>query len=161
MCIRDRLLGVPGVYDISYYLTQVDAQTPLNPISLTTPFTNNQAFVQFLWVRAEDPITGCFTVIQIELNVDPSPVMPTTLPIIANCDADSNTQDGCTTFNLTTQTPIILAAQALPGSNYTVTYYTSLANASTTPNGTLPIFNTTNYTACGTTTCLLYTSRCV
>jgi hypothetical protein len=116
------LLGAPGVYDISYHLTSVDASTPANPISLTSLFTNNQAFVQFLYVRAEDPNTGCFTVIQIELNVEPAPVMPTTLPIIANCDdvINTNTQDGCTTFNLTTQTPIkfMISAIALPVINF-------------------------------------------
>ena len=74
-------------YNISYHLTPQDASTPLNPISLTVPYSNILAFVQFLHVRAEDPNTGCFTVIQIELNVDPAPVMPTTLPVIANCGA--------------------------------------------------------------------------
>ena len=148
----DLLLGAPGVYDISYYTTQPDATTPQNPIDLSTLFFNTQPFVQFLYVRAEDPNTGCFSVIQIELNVDPAPVMPTPLDAIANCDADNNTQDGCTTFNLTTQTQVILNAQPLPGSNYTVTYYTSQADASSTPNGSFPIFNTTSYTACGTTT---------
>jgi hypothetical protein len=75
-----------GVYTFTYFLTQPDAQNNVvaNSINPNAPFTNNQPFVQFLWVRAEDPNTGCFTVFQIELNVDPAPVMPTTLPIIAN-----------------------------------------------------------------------------
>jgi gliding motility-associated-like protein len=109
------------------------------------------AFSQFLWVRAENPITHCFSIMQIELNVDPAPIMPPNLTAIANCDTDSNTQDGCTTFNLETQTPIILAAQVTPATNYTVSYYTTQASASVTPAG-LSIFNTTSYTACGTTT---------
>jgi gliding motility-associated-like protein len=88
---------------------------------------------------------------QVELRVDPAPVAPLSLPVIANCDTDSNPQDGCTTFNLSAQTPAVLALQPLAATNYTVTYYTSQADASTSPNGTAPIINTTNYTACGLT----------
>ncbi len=55
-------------------------------------------------------MTHCFNVMQIELSVEPAPIMPTNLSLIALCDTDSNTQDGCTTFNLESQTPIVLAA---------------------------------------------------
>jgi gliding motility-associated-like protein len=69
--------------------------------------------------------------------------MPT-LPDITTCDVIGNTQNGITQFNLTTQTPIVLAAQTtLPLSDYTVTYYTSLANATLQFN---PIVNTATYT---------------
>ncbi|RAR69258.1 T9SS type B sorting domain-containing protein, partial [Flavobacterium aciduliphilum] len=149
----DILMGAPGVYTISYFLTQTDAINNVNPIDTSVLFyNNNHPLVQFIYVRAEDPTTHCFAVMQIELRVEPAPVAPANLPAIVNCDADANPQDGCTTFNLESQTPVILAAQALAGSNYTVTYYTSLANASASPNGLAPIVNTTNYTACGTTT---------
>ena len=141
------LSGATGVYTISYYLTQTDANTLTNPINLSQPFLNNDAFIQFIWVRAEDPITHCYTVIKIELNVDPAPMMPV-LPAIALCDQDVNTQDGCTQFNLNSQTAAVLAAQVSAPSNYTVTYYTTQANATTTPNGTGAIINTATYTGC-------------
>jgi gliding motility-associated-like protein len=84
---------------------------------------------------------------QIQINVDPAPVMPTNLMAIANCDVDSNSQDGCTTFNLEVQTPIILAAQASAPANYSVTYYTTQVAASSTAAG-LSIFNTTSFNYC-------------
>jgi gliding motility-associated-like protein len=147
----DILLGAPAVYAISYYLTQSDAQTPQNPIDLTVPFLNNNfPNIQFLWVRAEDPITHCFKVIQIELNVSPAPVAPTNLLPITICDTDNN-PNGCTNIDLTQQTTAILLAQ-LPGSSYDVTYYTNLIDASTSPNGTAPIINTSSYYSCGTGT---------
>jgi gliding motility-associated-like protein len=144
------LFQSPGVYTISYHLTAADATNNLNAVNASWYCMIN-AFSQFLWVRAENPNTHCFEVMQIELNVDPAPIMPPNLTAIANCDTDSNTQDGCTTFNLETQTPIILAVQVTPATNYTVSYYTTQASASVTPAG-LSIFNTTSYTACGTTT---------
>ncbi|WP_396144302.1 T9SS type A sorting domain-containing protein [Flavobacterium sp.] len=144
------LFQSPGVYTISYHLTASDATNNLNTVNANW-FCNDTPFSQFLWVRVENPITNCFSIMQIELNVDPAPIMPSNLTAIANCDVDSNTQDGCTTFNLEIQTPIILAAQVAPATNYTVSYYTTQASASVTPAG-LSIFNTTSYTACGTTT---------
>ncbi|WP_264509512.1 T9SS type B sorting domain-containing protein [Flavobacterium sp. N1719] len=146
------LMGTPALYTISYHLTQVDAQTPVNAIPLTQPFINNDPFVQIIWVRAEDPTTGCYTVVPVTLQVNVSPIAPTNLPTINNCDVDSNPQDGCTTFNLAAQTPAVLAQQTTAANNYTVTYYTSQADASASPAGINPIVNTTNYTACGTTT---------
>ncbi|RXR24687.1 choice-of-anchor L domain-containing protein, partial [Flavobacterium stagni] len=146
------LMGTPALYNISYHLTQVDAQTPVNAIPLTQPFINNDPFVQIIWVRAEDPTTGCYTVVPVTLQVNVSPIAPTNLPTINNCDVDSNPQDGCTTFNLASQTPAVLAQQTTAANNYTVTYYTSQADASASPAGINPIVNTTNYTACGTTT---------
>eukprot|EP01038_Epipyxis_sp_PR26KG_P018557 gene18557-26220_t len=146
----DILFQSPGVYTITYHLTAADATNNLNAVNASNYCTINP-FVQFLWVRAENPITHCFSIMPIEINVDPAPIMPTNLVAIANCDVDSNTQDGCTTFNLEVQTPIILAAQASAPANYSVTYYATQVAASSTPAG-LSIFNTTSYTACTTST---------
>ncbi|WP_395066449.1 T9SS type B sorting domain-containing protein, partial [Flavobacterium sp.] len=148
----DLLLGVTGVYTISYHLTLNDATSATSAISTSVLYQNIIPFTQVLYVRAENPTTHCFTVIQVTLNVDPAPMMPTSLAALVNCDQDANTQDGCTSFNLNLQTPLILAAQSLPGSNYTVTYYTNQADASASPNGILPIVGTSNYTSCNTAT---------
>jgi hypothetical protein len=81
-------------------------------------------------------------------NITTDPVMPM-LPDIVLCDTDSNTQNGSTTFNITIQTPIILASQTLPASNYTVSYYSSQATA----NGNVSqIINPTNYSSVSNTT---------
>lgn len=67
-------------------------------------------------------------------NVVTDPVMPS-LQNLQNC--------GSSTFNLTDQTSIILAAQSGAASNYAVTYYLSQVNATT---GTNPISNPSAYT---------------
>ena len=141
----DILFQSPGVYTITYHLTASDATNNLNAVNASNYCTINP-FVQFLWVRAENPTTHCFSIMQIQLNVDPAPIMPTNLAAIANCDVDSNAQDGCTTFNLEVQTPIILAAQVVPAA-YSVTYYTTQAAAGSTPAG-LSIFDTTSFNYC-------------
>jgi len=122
------LQGPPiPIYTITYHETLTDAQ--LGDNDLVSPYTNTTPYIQFIYVRAEDVLTGCVSVIIIELNADPSPVMPTTLPNLTNCDQDSNTQNSNTLFDLTQQTGIILAAQSGPASDYTVTYFETLADA--------------------------------
>ena len=131
-----------GNYNISYHLTPEDAESGFNPIDLTVPYQNNST-IQFLYVRGEDTNgNGCFSVIQIELNVNPSPIVPLTLPNLVECDDDNNTQNGITAFDLEQQTPTILAAQTPPSSNYTVTYYTTLNDANLQQN---PIVQTGTY----------------
>ncbi|MBF6639871.1 hypothetical protein IVB69_00115, partial [Flavobacterium sp. J49] len=77
-------------------------------------------FVQILYVRAVDPLTGCWSVIPIELNVNPSPIAPIDLDDIVVCDDDNNTQNAITNVDLTVNTPSVLAQQPLAASNYTV-----------------------------------------
>jgi len=146
------LLGSTTAYTISYHLTQVDAQTPLNAISLTQPFSNNDPFVQIIWVRAEDPNTGCFSVVPVTLEVEPAPIAPLSLPALSLCDTNANTQDGCMPVNLTQQTAAVLALQPLSANNYTVTYYTNANDASASPVGVNPIVNTSTFTVCNTAT---------
>jgi len=82
----------------------------------------------------------------LTLTVNPSPIMPT-LNNLTLCDQDSNPFNGSTMFNLAQQTPIILAAQnVLPTSNYTVTYYSTLANAQTQTANIVNILTYTNAT---------------
>ena len=133
-------------YIITFYENQISAEMGDVVNQLPSPYSNtNNSSVQFIWVRAEDPITGCFTVMQIELNVNPKPIMPVVLAPLVQCDTDSNNQDGFSPFNLEQQTPIILAAQTGAASDYTVTYYTTQANAEASPTGLSPIIGTTNY----------------
>ncbi|WP_187658798.1 hypothetical protein, partial [Flavobacterium macrobrachii] len=94
--------------------------------------------------RAEDPVTGCFSVMPITLEVNPSPIAPIDLDDIEVCDTDSNNQSASTNVNLTVLTAAVLAQQPLPASSYTVTYYTSQPLAE---DGDFPIINTSNYLA--------------
>jgi gliding motility-associated-like protein len=151
------ILGAnPTNNTISYHETQDDANAGDYPISLTQLYQNIFPYLQTIWVRVENPQTGCYGVIPIQLRVNESPRMPD-LEDLVYCDEDSNNQNGITTVNLSQQTPIILAAQTiLPTSNYSVTYYTSLANAQTQ---TSPIVNTTTYSGTNQTIWVVITNN--
>ena len=129
-------------YNLSFHETLPDANSGMNPIDTSVLYFSINPFVQILYVRAVDNITGCFSVIPIELNADPSPIAPINLDAIAVCDQDSNPQSASTLLDLTQRTPDALAQQSLSPTNYTVTYYTSqpLAQA-----GTAPIIPATSY----------------
>jgi gliding motility-associated-like protein len=135
----DDILGGES-YIITFHETEINAQTGDHALPMDYPSID--PFVQIIYVRAEDPVTGCFSVMPITLEVNPSPVAPVNLDDIEACDTYGNNQDGVMTVNLTVRTPDALAQQPLPASNYTVTYYTSEALAH---EGDFPIINTTNY----------------
>ena len=129
-------------YTLTFHETLTNAETGDDALPLL--YTNINPFVQFIWVRAEDPTTGCIGIIMIELNVNPRPEALVDLPNIEICDTDSNTQNGSMVVNLTQQTALVLAQQPLPAAAYSVTYYTTEAAAQA---GTPNIVNLTNYTA--------------
>lgn len=130
-----------GGYLISYHETQGDAQSGNN--DLPCIYQNINAYTQVIWVRAEDALTGCVRVMPIILQVEPSPVMPATIPNLVACDQDANNQDSQTLVNLELQTPGLLLGQNGPSSDYTVTYYTSQAAATAGPGS--HIVNSTSY----------------
>ncbi|NMH23713.1 hypothetical protein, partial [Flavobacterium solisilvae] len=76
-------------YIITFHETEDNAITNDNALS-TTNYTNINPFVQILYVRAEDPDTGCFSVMPITLEVNPSPVAPINLDNIEVCDTNAN-----------------------------------------------------------------------
>ncbi|NMH23795.1 adhesin, partial [Flavobacterium sp. SE-s27] len=131
------------VYTITFHETLTNAQQGTNALS-TTAYTNINPFVQILYVRAEDPVTGCFSVMPITLEVNPSPIAPIDLDDIEVCDTNANNQNGQMTVDLTIRTADVLAQQPLPASNYTVEYYTSQIEAEA---GNLPIIPADNYSA--------------
>ncbi|WP_396140560.1 T9SS type B sorting domain-containing protein, partial [Flavobacterium sp.] len=138
----DILQGV--AYNLSFYETRTGAEIgdPVTAIDTTVPYCTLLPFTQTLWVRAEDPFTGCWSIMPIELNVDPSPVAPVNLNPITVCDQDSNPLSASTLVNLTQQTAAVLAQQTGAATNYTVTYYTSQLLAE---QGTAPIIPATSY----------------
>jgi gliding motility-associated-like protein len=142
--------------NIRYYLTDPDAQEGLlsNIINTAIPFCTSIPGMQPIFVRETNTLTGCFKVITLNLTVTPKPLLPISAPNLIKdlvfCDEDlalANNQDGTTTVDLTTQTTLLLNVQTQPASNYTVTYYTSFANATNTPNGLAPIVYPAAYLA--------------
>ncbi|QCE43095.1 T9SS type B sorting domain-containing protein [Psychroserpens sp. NJDZ02] len=130
------LNGEPGV-SISYHETESDATEGIN--LLTSPYTNVVLNNQNVYVRAENDITGCFTIVILPLEVQPSPVVPATIDDYVVCD-DNN--DGFNQFDFdTVMSPQILGTQN--PADFTLTYHTTALNAE---SGNSPIVNTGNYT---------------
>ena len=141
--LTTNLLQGVTAYQLSFHETLTDATTNFTSIGNVTAYCNVLAFNQTIYVRAEDLLTHCFSILPIQLQVNPSPEQPINLTDIVLCDTDSNPYNGYTSINLTVRTPDVLAQQPQLPTNYLVTYYTSLALAQV---GTAPIINTTNYT---------------
>ena len=131
-------------YTITFHETQDNANEGDNAIDTTVNYCNIDPFVQLLYVRAVDNLTGCWSTLPIELNVNPSPSAPVNVPNIEVCDTDTNTQNAITNVNLAQQTAIVLAQQPLPATSYVVTYHTNPTDAGT---GNNEIVNTSSYSA--------------
>ncbi|MGC4042083.1 MAG: PKD domain-containing protein [Flavobacterium sp.] len=127
-------------YTISYHETYDDALLGNN--ALVSPYQNIDAFTQFIYVLAVDNLTGCRKVIPIELEVQPQPETPITVPNLVQCDEDSSPQNGSMIFNLTQNNVAVLAIQPLAAANYTVTYHHLQSDAIA---GVPEIIQTTNY----------------
>jgi len=115
--------GEPGVV-ISYYETYLDAQEDI--FALTSPYTNIVTPSQILYVRAQyvAPGTECFRIIEMELIVNPTPVIPLDIEDLVLCDDDG---DGFSVFDLTQKAGEIYGSQ--DPADYTLSYYTSQADA--------------------------------
>ena len=135
--IEDReteiLNGQTG-FDFSYHLTALDAET--NSSSLTSPYTNISN-PQTIFVRVSNPVTGCFDLTTLTLEVLPIP-SPQTPVDMYECD-DNATGDGQEVFDLTTNEAFILNGEL----GVTPTYYETLADAEADTN---PIQFPENYT---------------
>ncbi|WP_299892564.1 hypothetical protein, partial [uncultured Lacinutrix sp.] len=104
------------------------------------PYTNIVQDMQTIYVRAENDITGCFTIVELPLVVLPSPVVPLDIEDYVVCDDDN---DGFNQFDFETViNPQIFTGGQTPA-DFVLTYHTSQVNAD---SGNNPIINITNYT---------------
>ncbi len=115
--------GNPNLF-ISYHETMNDAR--LGIFALSSPYENIVANQQIIYVRAayqKPPAgTGCYTIVTLELIVNPTPVVPQDLPDLVECD-----DDDFAIFDLTKQEDLIFGTQ--PKTDYTLTYHLSEAEA--------------------------------
>lgn len=105
---------------ITYYATQVNALSGTDALNTNYTITSNNTTI---YARVMNSTTGCFITYGFQLRVRPMPdaIIPNDL---TDCDDD---YDGLLEFDLTDQTATILGGQN--PSNFSVTYYNSLANA--------------------------------
>jgi len=134
--------GETGV-TVTYHETLAEAEAGAN--ALANFYNNIVANLQTIYVRVENtgvaptPGTGCYTIVELDLVVLPSPVVPLDIPDYVICDTDDN---GFAEFDFDTViTPQVYGTQA--PADFILTYHTSQADADT---GNAPIVNTANYT---------------
>jgi hypothetical protein len=120
---------------VTYYETLTDAENALNP--LASPYDNIVPDEQTLFVRAENSITACFSIVELELISLPSPQLPIVIDDIIICDDDLN---GFFQFDLTQNTALILGDQV--ASEFNISYHISQEDADTGDN---PIVNPETY----------------
>ncbi|PKA83557.1 gliding motility-associated-like protein [Ulvibacter sp. MAR_2010_11] len=129
------IIGGEPFVSVTYHENPTDAQTGAS--ALISPYFNIVANQQTIYARAEyspsnppPSNTGCFRVVELDLIVLSSPVVPVTLPPLLVCDDDG---DGVGEFDLTLQEAVIFGGFP-PPANYVLTYHLSQGDADTGTN---------------------------
>ncbi|MFP9115637.1 T9SS type B sorting domain-containing protein [Flavobacterium sp. RHBU_3] len=104
---------------VTYYTNQANAVAGTGAISNPAAYQNTTPWSQTIWVRVTTQY-GCFDTASFTLIVNPLPQVNMTNPVFYACEETP----GQGLFNLDEITPVILGGQ-----QYTVTYYTSQADA--------------------------------
>src|SRR5690606_4867478 len=126
-----------------FYETESNALNDVSPIATPNAYNNLTPANSIVWIRVENPQTGCFSVYPLEFQLVVPPALPQSLPTIEVCDTLADLQDGLSTIDLTQQDAILLAAQSTgDATDYVIRYYTSEALAQTGANW---IANPTTY----------------
>ncbi len=118
---------------INYHETiaAAEAGTPV----IISPYTNTSGPIQTIFARAEFTATGCFDIVPMDLVVNPTPIIPTSITPIGICDINL---DSIEDFDLTERANEIYGTQS--ELDYTLTYYETPGAADsgtgeiTTPN---------------------------
>ncbi|MBN4058061.1 T9SS type B sorting domain-containing protein [Olleya sp. AH-315-K02] len=113
-----------GNYNISYHLTDAEAQNNTNAINTPIQNTSNP---QTIYARIEDTNGGCLAYTSFNLVVNPLPQITAPTPIVVCDDAIA---DGSTQIDLTQSDAEI----TLGNTNLVVTYHYSQADANTGDN---------------------------
>jgi len=132
--IIDGELGVTA----TYYEAIADAQANTNAIINTTDYTNLSS-LQTIYVRVTNDTTGCFTVVDFDIIVNPLPIDSTVTDFIT-CEVNF---DGVNLFDLESKTAEVLNGQSQ--TDFLVTYHINQAEADAGINPLVsPYLNITN-----------------
>ena len=64
----------PNIYTVTYHTSANDANQGINAITNTTAYTNTEAYVQTIYIRLTNNISGCFADRQdFDIVVNPLP----------------------------------------------------------------------------------------
>lgn len=127
----DTVLGTqnPDDFTVTYHLNLTTAESKENPITSLYIGSNNQQ----ISVRIENNETGCFSLTDFTLIVNPHPNIPEPL---LECDTN---YDASTPFDLTTAEGDLFAT---PNPDNSISYFESVEDLEVDNN---PILNPTNY----------------
>ncbi len=124
---------------INYYETLEDADSGINPIPDPTQYTNIETSAQEIYVRVTNVATGCFTVVNFNIIVNPLPLVVEVADFI-QCGLNT---DGFASFDLTIKEAEVLNGQ--DATQFIVSYHESAADAETSTNALVsPYTNVTN-----------------
>ncbi len=123
--INNVIVDDPNKVNLSYYNNLNDAENNLSPLPNLFNYTSN---FNTIFVRIEDPITGCIKIPSFNLQINPNPIAIQP-PNLEACDDD---YDGLFVFDLSLQKTKIIGSEN--PANFTVTYYTNLEDAENNEN---------------------------
>ncbi|MCH9665900.1 MAG: hypothetical protein K0U41_08665, partial [Gammaproteobacteria bacterium] len=136
--IPEIINGEPGV-SVSFHESFFDAQNGTAP--LVSPYENISTPTQIIYARAIYPAimggSGCFSIVELELEVLQAPLMPQVITDLVVCD-----DDGTAEFDLTSKQGEILGSQ--DPADYLLSYHNTAADA---VSGANPIVNPESYTS--------------
>jgi gliding motility-associated-like protein len=108
---------------LSYHETVIDAENSTNALDVTMDYSNIIQFMQTIFVRAVyNPVNmgnGCYSIVNLDLIVIDSPVVPLSLDDLIACDDED--MDGFSIFDLTQQNITIYGDQ--DPDDFTLTYH--------------------------------------
>ncbi len=124
--IADLLNGLIGV-SVTFHENDLDAQTGDNPIADTTNYQNVVPGLQIIYIRVVDDVSGCFTILPLELHTS---ITETGVGLDAHYACDDISNDGIAEFDLK------IVAEDLIGvyDELTVTFYRTLEDFNTNQN---------------------------
>ncbi|WP_417365787.1 hypothetical protein, partial [Flavobacterium beibuense] len=118
------ITGNNASYQVSFFISQTDADADTSAITNPAAYTNTVSGGQTIFARVVDPAnTVCYATTSFDLVVNPSPQVPPVISDYELCDFDG---DNVEVFDLTTRAAEI--------GSFTLSYYTSLADATTAAN---------------------------
>ena len=118
----------PLNYEVSFYVTEADANSDTNEIVNITDYVNQTINEDTVWVRVNDLNTGCYALTELTLIVNPLPIVA--MPEVDEyhlCDLDG---DGYVEFDLQTQIAGIVNGQT----GLTVTFHDTYQDAELNQN---------------------------
>jgi gliding motility-associated-like protein len=119
----EALNGQTGI-EVTYHATQFDAD--INSSSLTSPFTNDVAGLQTLFIRLTNDSTGCFSTMSMDLVVHPLPILEE-IELVSQCDDDT---DGLQTFDMSGVEALLIGNQT----GMAVSYHATQSDAENNSN---------------------------